>query len=637
MKAKNCLMNLMTTYFSSIVLFYLYQIIFIENTYRVIFKNYYKSVPFLLATFFLWSIIFLYFLKNFISNKSKNNFIIIINVLTIMILFLFIINRYVKFIVLNYSKDLVIAYFSFAFIILTVIIILLTDKIIIQNILSVFKMYPVILIFIFIPVLHLASVNYDYIFGILYYFYYFGLFVIVGIINLIWFSFFSYNKISHSSLVVSISIFSFLFFSLPILRSIFSLCNSKDYEFLILLFFIFGIFYLFENKFTLKNFSTFGLLVLLVFFTFFVININYETSSKMLKVETVKLPELLLDIEFEVTPNIYLFVYDGLPNERVFNFLELPYFDKIKELLYKYNFVLYDDAYSIKSDSLRTMSRVLNISDNSHLGYDATMIYSGKSVVNKILRKNGYKTYKILGNYFVRDWPFILKDYYVEEYYPKRVASWIVKFDFLAVLIRGIFQGELKFDTKGLSHFFLNLFSSAPQYNTLEQEQKIKLDLIKRNKNQSFIVNHLILPGHTSSRGRLYPDDREKWIEDLKNAIIQMEKDFKAIEFYDPNSIVIAMADHGPFLIGDGFRLEGYDKSEITLEMVWDRVGTLLAIRWPDRERASKFDSDLVTVQEIFPVIFSHLSNNPKYLELKPSRLFRSWFFDVKFKDGNMF
>jgi hypothetical protein len=78
------------------------------------------------------------------------------------------------------------------------------------------------------------------------------------------------------------------------------------------------------------------------------------------------------------------------------------------------------------------------------------------------------------------------------------------------------------------------------------------------------------------------------------------------------------MGDHGPFLTGGGFDgfnpLANYSPAEITELMIRDRFGTLVAIRWPDPERASKYDANMLVNQDIFPVVFAYLADSEKPL-----------------------
>jgi len=178
------------------------------------------------------------------------------------------------------------------------------------------------------------------------------------------------------------------------------------------------------------------------------------------------------------------------------------------------------------------------------------------------------------------------------------------------VLMRGILQGEMRFDTKGLV--------SLEDADT----QDYKLQVIREQKESTFVVNHYHYPGHSQNSGKCLPNENEIWIGKLDIALKQMEADFLAIRDYDPNSIVIAIGDHGPALSGDCYDLAAWKKEDITPDLVWDRIGTMVAIRWPDMKKAVKYDEKLVTNQDVFPIIFSYLADNPDYLKYCPDDVF---------------
>jgi hypothetical protein len=48
-----------------------------------------------------------------------------------------------------------------------------------------------------------------------------------------------------------------------------------------------------------------------------------------------------------------------------------------------------------------------------------------------------------------------------------------------------------------------------------------------------------------------------------------------------------------------------------------DRWGAILAIRWPDPERASKYDRGLRVRQNIFPTLFAYLYDSEVPLSLR--------------------
>ncbi len=75
--------------------------------------------------------------------------------------------------------------------------------------------------------------------------------------------------------------------------------------------------------------------------------------------------------------------------------------------------------------------------------------------------------------------------------------------------------------------------------------------------------------------------------------------------------------------------------------MIWDRIGTLVAVRWPDALRAEKYDSDLTLNQDLFAVIFAYLADDPRPLELMPDRTFSGYGLltrpAIRFRKGKVF
>jgi hypothetical protein len=319
------------------------------------------------------------------------------------------------------------------------------------------------------------------------------------------------------------------------------------------------------------------------------------------------LSEEQASIEFLEHPNIYMFCYDGMPNQRVFREQELP-FDRLKSILDEYNFKLYDDAYSLGEASLRSIGKMLDMTDRAIKAPEGREIYSGNSLVNLILRNNGYSSHFLIDN-SCTGYSAITYSHLYDEIFPPRTSS-AAKSDYYLVLMRGILQGEMRYDTKGLiGHDDLDI-------------QARKIDIIKEQHQRAFIVNHFHYPGHTQNSGKCLPNEKELWEGKLKISLDQMEKDFATLREYDPNAIVIAYGDHGSYLSGDCFDLSAWKKEEITTDLIWDRIGTMIAIYWPDTIKAEKYDDHIVTNQDIFPVIISYLTDDSQYLDYCPGDTF---------------
>jgi len=464
----------------------------------------------------------------------------------------------------------------------------------------------------FIPALHLAKANTEYLSGI--YFLYFFLFVcILIVLSSIWFLLTQpFTKPRLNCLKYPIY-FVTLFISLPVFRAIFKLNNNTEWDFFLILFLGFTIL-IFDYLKNQKKIVIYIILFLLFvnisnFFLFFL--------KKELKkiIEYTEPMSILEDLYLKETPNIYLLIYDGLPNERVFLDQNLP-FDELKFLLEKFNFKIYHDTYSLGWHSLSSMSSMLNISNVKSYGVHHCDVYSGNSVTNLFLKKHGYKTYKLLDNYFTGTFALKNKNLVTDFFPPKTNNS--VQIDFLLTLIRGIMQGELKFDTKGIAAINSELYSQ-------KAIQEKKHEIIKKEKEKIFLVNHFNKPGHSQNSGKLLTEEKEIWISKLEESLSQIKIDIELIDKYDPEAIVIVAGDHGPFLTGDGLLLINYDKKDVTPEMMWDRLGTMVAIKWPDKQKALKYDNDLILNQDVFAVVLSYLTDTPTPLKLKPDRTFEGF------------
>ena len=304
--------------------------------------------------------------------------------------------------------------------------------------------------------------------------------------------------------------------------------------------------------------------------------------------------------------NVHVLVYDGIPELGTLEALGIESKD-VRDVLAEFGFTLYPDTYTIAIQSVPSMAHTLHMRFASewpkrfpsHGGAKDhhRKIYAGKNATNAILRLNGYSTHAILEHYLTGPWN------YYDLITPGPEG---VRLDLAAALVRGVLQGEFRHDTRGIL--------KRPDY-AAEKSRAIAAAGTKR-----FVLSHNRLPGHSQNSGTCRPDETELWRKKLRKAVEIMRDDFEAIEEHDSRALVVAMSDHGPFLTGDCHFLRGRDVNEITELEVLDRFSTLVAIRWPDAEKARKYDGDLVLNQDIFPVVFSYLYDSPLPLSWKPER-----------------
>ena len=602
-------------YFSYLVLFYLFQLF--DSADGLVFRSYRKLLPMLGASTALWLLVFIDSLFHF-KLTLKKIISLSMNLFLIFLVIAYFLNSYASIFELNpYLKD-VFSFFSYLMLFNVFLTTLFSakKKLHEEKIPFLFG-FSFVLIFTMIPAVQHAITNSDYLSG-QYYLYYFLSFLGFAFLSYGWAILFANRQIPKTKILSFAASFSFLFIALPSIRAQFAWNNRIDPEFWVLLASFLVLSSFVKSKNTIKKLFSGGIIFFLIFTASTIFASDDGTKRKT---EISQIPDILSNIKFKETPNIYLFVYDGIPNERVFGIDQLPP-KKWKEILNRYKFKLYKDTYSIGSASLSSMSNLLNFSNVTYDANDAREIYAGNSIINKVLRNNGYSTHLILKDYYTG--AIIESNYkYIDEIYPPR-DEWDADLNFMVVLLKGILQGEFKFDTVGLT---------ANESDSIDTQEK-KLELIEQNKSRSFIVNHYYMPGHTQNSGKLSEEDKIDWIKKLEVALEQMGKDFSHIRKFDPNSIVIAIGDHGPFLTGDGHDLRNFKKSDITEDMIWDRVGTMVAIRWPNPDKAKQFDKDLILNQDIFPAILSYMSDNNVYLTMKPDRTFKGY--KINFKEGQL-
>ncbi|MCB5235044.1 MAG: YidC/Oxa1 family membrane protein insertase [Candidatus Cloacimonetes bacterium] len=460
-----------------------------------------------------------------------------------------------------------------------------------------------LLILSLIPAVHYAKMNSDYLMGTFRYIYFLSI-PLIALLSYLASLQISRSNQSKSRIAIASALFTLLFIALPLIRFSLRLTSNVDLDFWLLLFLALLLSYFINSKKRAQRFLQLSGFVLLVFIAsgFF-----WEKPLSGTWYPRKKLSPEMSEIAFIEKPNIYLFVYDGIPNERVFREQGLS-FEGLKSLLDRHGFKLYDDTYSLGNCSLTSMGKMLDFTDRAIKPREGRDIYAGNSWANLVLRDQGYQSKFILDNYLV-GFNAITHSELFDEIYPSRTGA-AARGDYFVVLMRGILQGEMRFDTEGL-------FAMDEK-----QIQARKHEIIREKKSGAFVVNHYSLPGHSQNSGKCLPNETELWIEKFEEALGLIERDFELIEKYDPEAIVITLGDHGPSLLGDCYLLADWEREEITPQLMWDRLGTLLALRWGDAERAAKYDGAIVTNQDVFPVLFAYLTDDEGWLEYCPGKLF---------------
>ena len=123
-------------------------------------------------------------------------------------------------------------------------------------------------------------------------------------------------------------------------------------------------------------------------------------------------------------------------------------------------------------------------------------------------------------------------------------------------------------------------------------------------------------PGHTGATCQ--KDDVRQFQRRLYKSNIEMKQDIDSIIINNPDSIIIINGDHGPYITKNCFILnEGheYSKNDINRLDIQDRLGTFLAIKWPNE--IDQLTDGIVVLQDIFPMIFNKIFTEPQFMSSK--------------------
>jgi len=294
--------------------------------------------------------------------------------------------------------------------------------------------------------------------------------------------------------------------------------------------------------------------------------------------------------QIKSTPDIFLLVYESYSNQETM----LHYgFDNSAQVQYlkEHNFTIYPGTYSTGSMSLASMSRVLHVTNQiPRQAEEETKRTSGANAVCDILRHIGYKTFGV----FATDYLFQKAQPSYDDWYPPNKKMY-------PIFIKSILEGEFRYDAG---------FDTIPYPDYVLKKREV---FTQKAQEPIFLYTHNMLPGHTQESGRCMPDDKSKHLEGIKSANDEMKKDLALLMKFRPNAIVIVAGDHGPYLTKGCFHIDHYDISEIDRLDIQDRYGTFLAIKWPEREYADRYDIRIL--QDIFPAVFAYLFRDDEIFE----------------------
>jgi len=332
-------------------------------------------------------------------------------------------------------------------------------------------------------------------------------------------------------------------------------------------------------------------------------------DSKSVAIPQIELPQDLAELELKDSSSIYLFMHDAFPHKDYAKHLNMPNFDEFTEVLEKNGFKIYD-VYSLGDQTLQTMysvfqmkTDVLSMSENGvpttyALGVGGApfeyfrYFLNGNNITNLLLKNKGYKTG--VANIANR-WFFQKSSTAYDFWATDKIANNLL---LRAIFMRGKLNSMLVGDSIDLN---LELAKFAAE---------------KKNKDKIFAWA-TAGPGHSSGILNSGEAELRKWLPAYKQAIHEMEIEMDSIVKNNPNAIIVFMSDHGPYIMDVQRIPKNYNLNKVDYMKFRDIFGAFMAVRFPDKEKAAKYDSDFNVTQDLFPIVFAYLFDSEVPLKYK--------------------
>jgi hypothetical protein len=358
------------------------------------------------------------------------------------------------------------------------------------------------------------------------------------------------------------------------------------------------------------------------FYSLFFIE-NANSKSKGLKART-EIPEELAALELKDSASIYLFMHDAFPHKDYAEHFDFPNYNELMNIFESNDFKIYD-VYSMGHNTLFAMSSLFGIRTDILPKHDGITTVNEPAVVNKFPISNtfdyGYFRSIISGN-SITNALLQKKDYITAYLSPLPSAYSLFRGDrfYNFEFIDSTKKHENKAENQVLKNILKGTLNSALAYDSLFASHLISIaKFIQKNpERHKFFLWGGGCPEH-STRGSLGTTEKElqRFIPIYNECIEAMKKEIEMLKT-NSNAIIIFMSDHGGYFIDDGhIILKNYYFNEVNYMKFRDLFGAFMAVRWPNREKAEKYDGDFNVSQNLFPVVFAYLFDNEIPLKYK--------------------
>ena len=422
----------------------------------------------------------------------------------------------------------------------------------------------------------------------------------------------------------------FTLYILPGLTNAFSLTAETNIFIHLILLFATTILFLTIYSKSRKLFSILSFMVFIVsFLQIFLIGKENKVKNEIEfsdKREKTKLYNYLSDKEMKFKPDIYFLVYDSYVNEYQMNSYGIDNSEQMS-FFRENDFIMYDKTYSIGPNTTVSMPFVFQI-DETNIERPLCNYIIGNSTVDDILQKNGYETNYVLSPFFFRcsDIPFggdFINNKKLSEF-----SGEVNPYDGMVSILLSIVMGEFKFNNE----FMID------ELNYSESERLVGKVIEKQTSSPKFMYHHSMSPGHSEGSGKCRENEIELYKERLEEANKLIKSDVNKILEINKDAIIIIAGDHGPSITFNCKNvLKNVSRDDITSEIIEDRLGVFLGIRYPKYLRNKINTEDYDLLQNTFIKIFKKLYEDESIEDYKMNKevLFGGQLIDIV-KDGKI-
>lgn len=344
-----------------------------------------------------------------------------------------------------------------------------------------------------------------------------------------------------------------------------------------------SIFSIFLHRYLRKMITIQFLLVIVSLFWLFSTIKTQVTYSTEWMVQ----PDDIEQVQFKKRPNIYYIQPDGYVN---FSEMSKGYYNHdnsaFKFFLEDNDFKNYDDVRSNYTSTLVSNSATFSMKHHYYnSGFNFTEIANAretiisKNAVLDIFKNNNYKTHYIAEiSYLLNNFP------------------------------------EMGYDACNLDYNDISFITDGRKYEE-DIVKPVEKYLKEDPEHSKFFFIHIYKPGHTSSNANETlgaEKEFELYLENLKSANERLQRVINLIQEYDPDGLIIMMADHGGYAGFDNMldiRIKTEDRDKL-----YSAFSTQLSIKWPYNE-VPEFDYRFRSGINLFRILFAYLSEDNKYLD----------------------